>query len=177
MRTLRKILSSLISFVKSWRGKEVPGVADTIRKTQLKQDHQARQNDMQELLRMVQEGRLHEADERQLENLKLALELNNIIEPKQTVQTVQAEMDPTLLVEAVKQAIAEGMSGVTVNTTVVGEGMLDPSRPQMKHTSLADLAQDDTRVDISHKEEIRKEVEGEESTDKLAKLRKIKGGK
>ncbi len=174
MKILRKIWSYLINSVQSWKDKQMPGVADQVRKTQLKQDHQARQSDMQELLRMVQEGRLHEADERQLENLKLALELNNIIEPK---QTVQAEMDPALLVEAVKQAIAEGMSGVTVNTTVVGEGMLDPSRPQMKHTSLADLAQDDTEVNISHKDGIREEIEGEESTDKLEKLRRLKGGK
>ncbi len=174
MSTLRKIWSYLINSVQSWKDKHMPGVADQIRKTQLKQDHQTRQNDMQELLRMVQEGRLHEADERQLQNLKLALELNNILEPK---QTIQSEMDPTLLVDAVKQAISEGMSGVTVNTTVVGEGMLDPSRPQMKHTSLADLAQDDTKVNISHKDEIREEIEGEDSTDKLETLRKLKGGK
>ncbi len=79
MSRLRKILSSLISYVKFWEDKEVPGVADTIRKTRLKQDQKARQSDMAELLRMVQEGRIHEADERQLENLKLALELNNLL--------------------------------------------------------------------------------------------------
>jgi len=151
----------------------VPGVADTIRKTQLKQDQKSRQSDMSELLRMVQEGRIHEADERQLENLKLALELNQLLGDK---DTSQQGVDSAQLVEAVKQAISEGMSGVTVNTTVVGEGMVDPSRPQMRHTSLVDLAQDDTKIDISHKEGISKEVEGEESTDKLEKLRKLKGG-
>jgi len=151
----------------------VPGVADTIRKTQLKQDQKSRQSDMSELLRMVQEGRIHEADERQLENLKLALELNQLLGDK---DTSQQGVDSAQLVEAVKQAISEGMSGVTVNTTVVGEGMVDPSRPQMRHTSLVDLTQDDTKIDISHKEGISKEVEGEESTDKLEKLRKLKGG-
>lgn len=151
----------------------MPGVADTIRKTQLKQDQKSRQSDMSELLRMVQEGRIHEADERQLENLKLALELNQLLGDK---DTSQQGVDSAQLVEAVKQAISEGMSGVTVNTTVVGEGMVDPSRPQMRHTSLVDLAQDDTKIDISHKEGISKEVEGEESTDKLEKLRKLKGG-
>jgi len=148
----------------------VPGVADTIRKTQLKQDQKARKNDMQELLRMVQEGRLGEADERQLENLKMALELNNLL-GKQDTQ--QAGVDPAQLVEAVKQAISEGMSNVTVNAP--GADGVDPSRPQMKHTSLANLAQSDDKVDISHKGEISKEVEGEESADKLDKLRKLKG--
>ncbi len=151
----------------------MPGIADTIRKTQLKQDQKSRQSDMSELLRMVQEGRIHEADERQLENLKLALELNQLLGDK---DTSQQGVDSTQLVEAVKQAISEGMSGVTVNTTVVGEGMIDPSRPQMRHTSLADLTQDNTKIDISHKEGISREVEGEESTDKLEKLRKLKGG-
>ncbi len=151
----------------------MPGIADTIRKTQLKQDQKSRQSDMSELLRMVQEGRIHEADERQLENLKLALELNQLLGDK---DTSQQGVDSTQLVEAVKQAISEGMAGVTVNTTVVGEGMVDPSRPQMRHTSLADLTQDNTKIDISHKEGISREVEGEESTDKLEKLRKLKGG-
>ncbi len=176
MSKLRKILSSLISSVKFWKDKEVPGVADTIRKTQLKQDQKSRQSDMAELLRMVQEGRIHEADERQLENLKLALELNNLIGTKEEAAPQQG-VDPEALVEAVKIAITEGMSGVTINAPGA-EGALDPSRPQMRHTSLADLAQDDTKVDISNREKISKEIEGERtSTDKLKKLKRIKGGK
>ena len=171
MIRLRKILKSLISSVTFWRDKEVPGVADTIRKTQLKQDQKARKNDMQELLRMVQEGRLGEADERQLESLKMALELNNLLGNQ---DTPQAGVDPAQLVEAVKQAISEGMSNVTVNAPGA-DGTVDSSRPQMKHTSLANLAQSDDKVDISHKGEISKEVEGEESADKLDKLRKLKG--
>lgn len=174
MSKLRKILSSLISSVKFWEDKEVPGVADQIRKTQLKQDQKARQSDMSELLKMVQEGRIHEADERQLENLKLALELNNLLGAK---ETAPATVDPEALVEAVKTAITEGMSNVTVNAPAGGGGTVDASRPQMKHTSLADLAQDKTKVEISHKDGISKDVEGEESTDKLEKLRKLKGGK
>ena len=89
---------------------------------------------------------------------------------------MNAEIDPTQLVEAVKQAISEGMSNVNI-TNVVGEGLVDPSRPQMKHTSLADLAQDDTKIDIAHSDEISKEIEGEASADKLEKLRQIKGSK
>lgn len=153
----------------------MPGVADTISKTQKKQDQKARQADMKELLRMVQEGRLHEADERQLESLKLALELNTILGERTTPAPV---IDSSQLVEAVKQAITEGMSNVTINAISSGDPMNDPSRPQMKHTSLADLIQDGTTVDISHSEGIGQDVEGgEESADKLEKLRKLKGGK
>ena len=78
MPKLKKILSSLINFAKFWRDKEVPGVADQVRKTQLSQEQKARKSEMQELLKMLDEGRLHEADERQLEFLKLALELNEL---------------------------------------------------------------------------------------------------
>jgi hypothetical protein len=169
MSKLRKILSSLISSVIFWRDKEVPGVADQIRKTQLKQDQKARQSEMQELLRMVQEGRLHEADERQLENLKLALELNNLLGNRSPEESQQQFVMSEELVEAVKRAISEGMANVA--------GVDDPSRPQMRHVSLADLVQDKTEVNISHKDGISKEIEGDESTDKLKKLRKLKGGK
>ena len=173
MSKVRKILSSLISSVTFWKGKDVPGVADQIRKTNLKQEQKARKTDMEELLKLVQEGRLNEADERQLENLKLALELNRLLEDRKPAEP-QPTLAPEQLVEAVKQAISEGMSNVTINAG--GGTATDPSRPQMKHTSLADLVQDDTKVDISHKEGISKDIEGAESTDKLEKLRKLKGG-
>lgn len=154
----------------------MPGVADQIGKTQKKQEQKARQADMKELLRMVQEGRLHEADERQLESLKLALEINTLIGEKSAAPA--PTIDPTQLVEAVKQAITEGMSNVTINAVSSGDAINDPSRPQMKHVSLADLVQDDTKVDISHSEGVSKDVAGgEASTDKLEQLRKLKGGK
>lgn len=175
MGKMKKILSSLINSVKFWKDEEVPGVADQIKKTQLKQEQKARQADMQELLKLVKEGRLHEADERQLENLKLALELNTLLEQRQPQQPA---LDSTQLVEAVKQAISEGMSNVSINASGSGgEHVSDPSRPSMRHVSLADLVQDETKVDISHRDGISKEIEGSESSDKLEKLRKIKGGK
>ena len=174
MNKLTKILSSLINFARSWGVKEVPGVADQIRKTQLGQEQRARKSEMQELLKMLQEGRLHEADERQLEFLKLALELNEFFGERNYAPI--GGIDSEQLVAAVKQAISEGMSGITVNA-VAGEGAVDSSRPQMKHTPLLDLAQDDTPVDISHKEGIGIEIEGEMLTDKLKKLRKLKGPK
>lgn len=171
MNRLMKVLRSLLNSVPFWKDKDVPGVADQVRKTQLKQDQKARQGDMKELLRMVREGRIHEADERQLENLKLALELNNLLGER---KDLQQPVDSTQLVDAIKQAISEGMSNITVNST--NTNGIDSSRPQMKHTSLTNLIQSDAKVDISHKGEISKEVEGQESTDKLDKLRKIKGG-
>ena len=58
MSRLRTILKSLINSVKFWRDKEVPGVADQVRKTQLKQDQKSRQSEMSELLKMVQEGKV-----------------------------------------------------------------------------------------------------------------------
>ncbi len=171
MGRIRKILGFLTSYVPFWKDKDVPGVANQIRKTQLKQDQQVRKTDMVELLRMIQEGRLHEADERQLESIKMALELNSLLGEK---QASPSGVDSTALVEAVKQAISEGMANVTVNTAVVGEGVSDPSRPQMRHTSLADLVQDDTKVDISHIGEVSTEVEGTQSDNKLEKLRRLK---
>ena len=174
MTKWKRILSSLINSVRFWKDKDVPGVADQIRKTKLIQDQRSRQLDAQELLRMVDEGRLHEADERQLENLKLALELNELLGvshvPSQPAETIDSEQ----LVAAVKQAISEGMSNVTVNA-ILGEDAIDPSRPQMKHTSLSNLAQSDVKVDISHRDAISKDVEGEESSDTLEKLKRLKG--
>jgi hypothetical protein len=167
MVKLRKILSSLINFARFWKDKEVPGVADQIRRTQLKQDQKARQRDMKELLSLVREGRLHEADERQLESLRLALELNKLLEEKQSPSPPAEE-----LVAAVKQAIAEGMADVTLS--VPGVSLEDPDRPEMRHVSLADLVQDDKEVDIAHKESIQHSVEGKGSTDKREKLRKLK---
>ena len=169
MGKLRRILSSLTNFVIFWKDKKVPGVADKVRRTQLKQEQKARRVEMDELLRLVREGRLHEADERQLESLRLALELNTLLEEKQAPSALPTEE----LVTAVRQAISEGMADVRI--AVPGAGFEDPNRPEMRHVSLADLVQADDEVDITHKDAIKRSVEGEESTDKLEKLRKIKG--
>jgi hypothetical protein len=171
MGKLRRILSSLTNFVIFWKDKKVPGVADKIRRTQLKQEQKARRIEMDELLKLVREGRLYEADERQLESLRLALELNRVLEEKQVPTPLPTEE----LVSAVRQAISEGMADVKI--AVPGAGFEDPDRPEMRHVSLVDLVQEDDDVDIAHKEAVKRSVEGEESTDKLEKLRKIKGSK
>ncbi len=56
----------------------MPGVSESIRRTQMKQEQKRRKSDMDELIRMVKENRLHEADERQLESLKLVAELQKV---------------------------------------------------------------------------------------------------
>lgn len=148
------------------------GVADQVRRTQQIQEQRARKDDMGLLIKMVKEGRLHEADERQLETLKLALELNQLMgEDRQ--QPVQASISSEDLAKAMKEAVSE----VVANLPARGVGGLpadDPARPQMKHVSLADLTQDNTAVNISHKDSVGKEIEGKASSDKLEKLKKLK---
>ena len=162
--------------MQSWKDKDVPGVADAVKNTQLKQDKKARQSDFKELLRMVKEGRLHEADERQLENLKLALELNEFMGSK-GYQQVPAQ-DPAHAADAiaiaVKDALTEHLSKLPVGGFVGGSAVNDPSRPDMKHTTLIDL--EHTKSDL----EVQGDLKGEtgkstdDAADKLKKLRKIK---
>jgi len=143
----------------------MPGVADAERRTRLTQDQQQRKQDVQELFRMVQEGRLHEADERQMEMLNLALQL-------------KSTFDPTTpnFIDAVKQAIQESLGQVGKN--IVSEGTPVGERPTMKHTSLTDLSQTTDSLEVSHGDELGETKESEEdAADKLEKLRKIKGTK
>jgi len=152
----------------------MPGVAEQVRRTGLRQDQKQRQQDMDEIILMVQEGRIHEADERQLETLRLVAELQKVFGtgPTETViPSVNVNVDNTELIEAVKQAIKEGLpvGGIVSSAN-------DPARPKMGHTSLTDLVQSDSDVKISHSEDLGEEQTGtDDSTDKLAKLRRIKG--
>ena len=155
----------------------MPGVADAIRKTQLKQEQKARKNDMSELLKMVQEGRLHEADERQLETLKLALELNNVIGTKSDTPVVDADAIAGAVSKAMSEVIENMSSRVIAETNVLSSA--DPARPGMKHTNLVDLQQVDEEVEIVDHGDA---LVGESKTgpgdaaDKLAKLKKLRDG-
>ncbi len=146
----------------------MPGVADTIRRTRLSQDQKARKKDMEDLTRLVAEGRLHEADERQLETLQLMRELReSFISPSSEI----APADNTEIIEAVKQAMGE----VVAKMPAISPAQ-DPSRPKMKHTSLADIVQSEDKIKISHGGKLGEDQAGtEDSTDKLEKLRKLKG--
>jgi hypothetical protein len=129
---------------------------------------------MKELLRMVQEGRLHEADERQLENLKLALELNQLLESKKESPAVDADV----LVDAIKTAVAEQLSNLPTTTVVTGGGATstDPSRPAMRHVNLGDLTHEKEDLEVHGDMKGDTGKADEDAAAKLEKLRKIRGG-
>lgn len=150
----------------------MPGVADQIRRTQLKQDQDSRKQEMEELKRLVQEDRLHEADERQLETLRL---INDI---QKSLSKDQVDTKPTgdiskEIVDTIKQTIDIAMKNIS--TGVSFSTQEDNSRPVMKHTSLSNLTQTDDTITISHSDKLGKDETGVEDTnDKLKKLKKLK---
>lgn len=156
----------------------MPGVADQIRKTQVKQAQQVRKQDMKQLIQLVDEGRLHEADEHQLETLKLALELNSIIGSKNEVVQVNAQA----IADAVSKAIGKVIKNLPER--IVGGGidmlpLLDPSRPGMKHTSLSDLRQLDEDIEVVDHDGVlagESKTGSDDAADKLAKLKKLRNG-
>lgn len=156
----------------------MPGVADQIKRTQQKQEQRSRKREMEELVRMVDEGRIHEADERQLETLKLIAELREGLgEPAPDgAEAVAAAPDPEFL-EQVKKVVADALAGLPASIAA-SSPMSDPARPKMRHTSMVDLVQPDSDVTISHDGDLGEEKTGEEdSADKLEKLRRLKGNK
>jgi len=147
----------------------MPGVADQIRKTNLKQARKQRLGDMEELVRMVKENRLHEADERQLETLKLVAELQKVFGTDSTPIGMPPEM-----IELLKSVVREAVGDITIKSSprIPSE---DPDRPSMKHVAL-DLSQSGEDLVISHGEVLEKGQSSEsDSGDKLKKLKKIKG--
>jgi len=157
----------------------MPGVADQIRKTHLKNEQKARKQDMEELMRMVNEDRLHEADERQLETLKMSVELNKLLKEKQRVLEEEPRVSGKIgftteqfedlidhaLTTAIKKFATGQLGGVVAQ---------DPSRPQMKHTSLGDIKQADSSVEISGELETESKA-SDDAASKLEKLKKLKG--
>ncbi len=150
----------------------MPGVSDQIRRTKMKQDQKRRQEDMEELVAMVRENRLHEADERQLETLKLVVELQKVFGTSATPIGIPQE-----LVDAVTNAVTDAVSNLPAGVGPAVRPQDDPDRPSMKHVSL-DLSQDGQDLKVSHGEALGKE---KESTDdggaKRKKLRELKGQK
>ena len=166
---LRKMWKWLINYEIFWKGdKAVPGVADSVHKTNLKKQQVDRKREREELLRMVKEDRLHEADERQLETLKLAMEINSIISPK-------SSPDHSALTEVVKMALAEALKGLPAAVPTNGSAAQDPSRPGMRHVSLADIHQPAEEVQISHISIEESKVEDSDGASKLEKLKRLKG--
>ena len=152
----------------------MPGVADQIRRTNLKQDQKARKGEMDELIRLVQEDRLHEADERQLETLRLISDIQGSLKaPTAEAGPVTVNVDNTEVIEAVRKAMGELIANMP--TGGFSSPAEDPDRPKMKHTSLADLAQSGDEVTISNEGTLGDEQSGtEDSADQLEKLKKLK---
>ena len=172
-----RMLTWIKDCAKFWkRKKEMPGVNDQIRRTKLAQEQKARQQDMLEILTMVQQGRLHEADVRQLETLKLALDLQKALSQNTEPKEAPA-LNTDALAEAIKSAIAEAFkdlpAGTYTGTPIAHE---DPSRPKMTHVSLTEFVHVDENVVISHGDSLGEDKEGGAGAgDKLDKLRKLKG--
>jgi hypothetical protein len=119
---------------------------------------------MEELIQMVREGRLHEADERQLETLRLVKEL-------QKTQAEPTPFDPTLL-EQIKEAVVAALASAPA---IIEGTKIDAERPEMRHTSLSDIVLSDSNVSISHGEGLGEEKTGtDDSAAKLEKLKKLK---
>lgn len=148
----------------------MPGVVEAERRTRLAREQKARQLERTELLRLVRENRLHEADAYQLETIKLALEIGNLLERKGGSSNIPTDE----LAEAVKKAIQEGLAGVRMGSDgSSGEETL--SRPKMRHVSLTDVKQSDEKVQVQG--DMREEEKTAEGGEKLEKLRKLKGRK
>lgn len=153
----------------------MPGVADAIKNTTLRQEQVQRKKEMENLLVLVQEGRLHEANAHQLEVLKLALELNKLIESKSAPTPAAATVDTEALAAALKSAVQDALGNLST-IPAQGASVVDTSRPQMKHTSLTEFTHNDGDVSVSHGDTLGEAKTSEESAaDKLEKLRKLKG--
>lgn len=146
----------------------MPGVADSIRRTNLTKEKENRRKDMEELLRMVQENRLHEADERQLENLRLALELKNLLGEKNNVSAVEIE-------RTITQAINSALQNIPFANTERGPLVTEINRPAMKHVSLGEINQAGEKIEIQNVEAQETTSEKDDAALKLAKLKKLKG--
>jgi hypothetical protein len=142
----------------------MPGVADVERRTRASQEQRDRQNDRDTLLRLIAEGRLHEADAQQLEQIKLALELSDILGKN----GASKELDVDAIAASLKDAITDAVASMP---TRVSAGV-DPTRPEMMHTNLTSISHKKSDLSISHGDTLTTEKEGDE--DAVAKLKRLK---
>ena len=151
----------------------MPGVADAERRTKAVQEQRSRKQGREDLLRLIAEGRLHEADSHQLETIKLALELNGLINDK---QDIPQGIDPSVLTEALRGAVAAVVAGMPTASGPTNSHASDPARPQMKHTALTSISHKDSGLDISHGDALAEESAGDDDAgDKLRRLKEIRG--
>jgi hypothetical protein len=155
----------------------MPGVADAERRTRNAQKQQGRKKDREELMRLLKEGRLHEADEHQVEQIKLALELKELLDAG-TKEAAPAAIDTEALQAAMRGAVAEVIQAMPRGSGPTGSSISDPARPKMKHTSLTSIKHEDSGLDVQGADKLAEEKEGDENAaDKLKRLRELKGSK
>ncbi len=150
----------------------MPGVADAERRTRASQKQQGRKRDRETLLNLLAEGRIHEADEHQLEQIKLALELSELMGVKQESGPA---LDEAKLVEALRVAMADVVANMP---RAAGSSADDPSRPKMGHNSMTSISHKDSGLDVQGAENLTQETEGDDdAAEKLKRLRELKGTK
>ena len=170
-------LRSAISFLKFWeKGTNMPGVADAERRTRSAQKQKGRKRDRETLMNLLAEGRLHEADEHQLEQIKLALELSELMCAKQ--EPGQA-IDEEKLVSAFRSAMAEVVSNMPVGTGgPTGSSVSDPARPKMGHSNMTSISHKDSGLEVQGADNLSTESESDEdAAAKLRRLKELKGTK
>lgn len=154
----------------------MPGVADAERRTRATQEQRGRKKDREELMRLLKEGRLHEADEHQVEQIKLALELKELLDGGK--EAAPAAIDPEALQAAMRGAVAEVIQAMPKADGPTGSSVADPARPKMKHTRLTSIKHEESGLDVQGAEKLTTEKEGDEdAADKLKRLRELKGSK
>jgi len=153
----------------------MPGVADAERRTKAAQEQKGRRRDRETLMNLLAEGRIHEADEHQLEQIKLALELSELMGVKQEAGPV---LDEDKLIAAVRAAMVEFVDNIPKAVGPAGNAISDPARPKMGHTSMTSISHKDSGFDVQGAENLTQETEGDEgAAEKLRRLRELKGTK
>jgi hypothetical protein len=172
------VMRSAISYLKFWeKGTDMPGVADAERRTKSAQEQKGRKLDRENLMQLLAEGRLHEADAHQVEQIKLALELSEMLGVK---QESAPGLDEEKLAAALRVAVADVVAAIPTGFSggSAGSSSADTSRPGMKHTSLTSITHKESGLDVVGGDKLATESEGEEgAAEKLARLRELKGNK
>ncbi len=156
----------------------MPGVAEAERRTRAAQKQQGRKRDRETLLNLLAEGRIHEADEHQLEQIKLALELSELMGVRQESGPALDEDVAQKIVAALRDAMAEAVANMPKGVGPTGSSVSDPARPKMGHNSMTSISHKDPGFDVQGAENLTQETEGDEdAAEKLKRLRELKGTK
>ena len=111
----------------------------------------------------------------QVEQIKLALELSEILGPK---QEATAGLDAETLAAALRSAVAEVVQSMPKATGPSGSAVSDPARPKMGHNSMTSIAHKDSGLEVQGAENLSTETEGDEdAAEKLRRLKELKGTK